>query len=120
VILFLLLVVDSVYGITGDPRTCAKKTMTSELVFIFHILIMIYSLLSPFILKDYISNMMFNATMILTWFLTKKVQGSPVCILSTLEDIMCEDNEPIRQVPKHYIVLTTCVILYDVYMLLRA
>ena len=119
-ILFLFILIDSVYGITEKPRTCAKKTLTTELVFLFHILIMTYSVLSPFILKDYISNLVFNASMTLTWFLTEKLQGRPICILSTFEDELCEDNEPIRQVPTCYIVLTTCVMLYDAYMLLRA
>ena len=111
---------DSVYGITHKPRMCAKKTLTTELVFLFHILITTYSVLSPFVLKDYISNLMFNSTMLLSWVLIKKVHGEPICILSVLEDVMCENNRPIRIIPTSYIVMTIAVMLYDIYMLLRA
>ena len=117
---FLLVLVDSVYGFTRKPRTCEKKTLTTELMFLFHVLIMTYSMLSPFILKDYISNLMFNATMMLSWFLTDKVKDKPICMLSAIEDVVCEDNEPLGQVPTQYVILTTAVMLYDVYMLLRA
>ena len=120
VIFFLLVVVDSIYGFTRTPRTCKKKTLTPELVFLFHVLVMTYSMLSPFILKDYISNFMFNATMALSWFVTERVKDKPICMLSAMEDVVCEDNEPLRQVPTHYVILTTAVMLYDVYMLLRA
>ena len=120
IIFFLLVVVDSVYGFTRKSRTCDKKTLTTELVFLFHVLIMTYSMLSPFILKDYISNFMFNATMALSWFLTEEMKDKPICMLSAMEDVVCEDNEPMRQVPTHYVILTTAIMLYDVYMLLRA
>lgn len=120
VIFFLLLVIDSIYGFTQKPRTCNKKTLVTESVFFFHVLIMMYSVMSPFVLKDYISNFIFNATMMLSWFITKRVIKEPICILSTAEDEMCENNEPMRRVPIHYIILTVGVMLYDVYMLLRA
>lgn len=120
IIFFLLVVVDSMYGFTRNPRTCKKKTLTTELVFLFHVLIMTYSMLSPFIMKDYISNLMFNATMTLSWFITEKAKDRPICMLSAMEDVVCEDNEPMRSVPTHYIVFTVAVMLYDVYMLLRA
>jgi hypothetical protein len=63
---------------------------------------------------------MFNATMMLSWFITEKVKDKHICMLSAMEDVVCEDNEPLRQVPTHYAILTTAITLYDVYMLLRA
>lgn len=120
VIVFLLILIDNMHGITYKARTCNKKTLTTELVWLFHILIMTYSILSPFILKDYISNLMFNVTMLLSWFLFNKVNGKAVCILSVLENKICENEEQIRVIPTEYIVLITGIILYDIYMLLRS
>lgn len=120
VLVFLLILIDNKYGITHKARKCNKKTLTTELVWLFHILIMTYSILSPFILKDYISNLMFNVTMLLSWFLLNKVNGKAICILSALEDKICENEQQTRVIPTEYIVLITGIILYDIYMLLRS
>lgn len=120
VIFILLIIVDSLYGFTRKKRECKEKTFKTELVYLFHVLIMAYSVLSPFILKDYLSNFMFNATMMLSWFMTHEMSDMAICMLSSMEDIMCKDNEPLRPVPVHYVILTTAVMVYDVYMLLRA
>jgi cytochrome c biogenesis factor len=119
-IFYLLIIVDGLYGFTRKKRECKEKTFKTELVYFFHVLIMTYSVLSPFFLKDYISNLMFNATMMLSWFMTHEMSDRVICVLSSMEDIICKDDEPLRQVPTEYIVLTTSVMLYDIYMLLRA
>lgn len=119
-IFYILLIVDGLYGFTRKKRECKEKTFLTECVYFFHVLIMTYSITSPFFLKDYISNFMFNATMMLSWFMTHEISDKAICMLSTMENIICKDNEPLRQIPTYYILLTTSVMLYDVYMFLSA
>lgn len=119
VLFYLLVYVDNIYGFTHKPRECKKKTLTTELVHLFHILIITYSMMSPFILKDYISNFMFNTTMMVSWFMTRKLKKQSICALSVMEGVLCENDEPIREVPPYYINLATAMVVYDVYMMFK-
>jgi len=58
--------------------------------------------------------------MLLSWYLTDKVYGIPYCFLTEMNHKLCENNGPVIQIPGQYIVITVSIILYDIYMLLRA
>lgn len=119
VLFYLLVYVDNIYGFTHKPRECKKKTLTTELVHLFHILIITYSMMSPFILKDYISNLMFNTTMMVSWFMMRKLKKQSICALSVMEGVLCENDDPIREVPAYYMNLATAMVLYDIYMIIK-
>lgn len=119
ILFYLLVLVDNIYGFTHKPRECKKKTLTTELVHLFHILIITYSMMSPFILKDYISNLMFNTTMMVSWFMTRKLKKQSICALSVMEGVLCENDDPIREVPTYYMNLAAAMVLYDIYMIIK-
>ena len=116
-ILFILfLIVDGLYGFVDKKRVCKKRTIISELFYFVHLLIMTYSTLSPFILKDYISNMMFNLVLLSVWFAEYKLYGIPVCYYADLNDRLCgNDKRTVEAVPIHYILVVSFIFLYDAY-----
>jgi hypothetical protein len=122
ILFFIGSTINDIYGVTGRKRVCKEETFTTLFIHMFHTLIMTYALFSPFYLKDYISNLMFNLTMLFSWFLTSKInKGEPLCVISRLQGKICKNDEIThKSLPWYYLYVVLGVILYDIYMLFRA
>jgi len=122
ILFFIGSMINDLYGITGRRYVCKNMTSLTLFSHMFHTLIMTYAIFSPFYLKDYLSNLMFNSTMLFTWFLTTKInEGKPLCMMSRLEQRICENDEITHtSLPWYYLYIVLGVILYDIYMLFRA
>ena len=122
ILFFIGSMINDIYGVTGRKRVCKEETSTTLFIHMFHTLIMTYALFSPFYLKDYISNLMFNLTMLFSWFLTSKInKGEPLCVISRFQGKICENDEITHtSLPWYYLYIVLGVILYDIYMLFRA
>jgi hypothetical protein len=119
ILFFIGSMINDLYGITGGRYVCKNMTSLTLFSHMFHTLIMTYAIFSPFYLKDYLSNLMFNSTMLFTWFLTTKInEGKPLCMMSRLEQRICENDEITHMsLPWYYLYIVLGVILYDIYML---
>lgn len=115
----LLLHVNEEYGFIGKKRYCKNKTWLSELMYFTHILLVTYTWLSPFILKDYFSNMLFITFMAISWFVEKMLTGTVNCYFTNLEDRTC-GNENIRTgISPFYLVIAVSMVIYDAYKIFQ-
>jgi hypothetical protein len=120
-IVFLFSLVNDYYGFIGNKYECKKVSSITLFTKAFHTLMLVYSIFSPFVLKDYWSNLMYNSTLLLLWFLVSKVNGYPACVLSIIEEKICENDEIKHdKIPPYYPIIVMTIMVYDIYMLLRA
>lgn len=115
----LLIYLNDEYGIFVKKRYCKNKTWLSELTYFIHTLLTTYTLLSPFILKDYLHNLFFIILMVITWFIEKMLTGTMNCYLTNLEDRTCGNENSRTGISLLYVVLSVLIIIYDVYKILQ-
>lgn len=115
----LLLVISDTYGILSRKRVCKNKTWLTEFFYFTHVMLTAYTLTSPFILKDYVSNMVFITFMAISWVYEKILTGTVNCYFLDIEDRICENDTPRTGISPLFILLTGAVFVYDVYMLAR-
>lgn len=120
-IVFLFSLVNDYHGFIGNKYECKKVSGITLFTKAFHTLMLVYSIFSPFVLKDYWSNLMYNSTLLLMWYLVSKINGHPACVLSIVEEKLCE-NDKIKhtKIPPYYPMIVLMIMAYDVYMLFRA
>ena len=113
-LVFTFFMLNEKHGLLTKSRVCEQKSFITEMITIAHAIITTYSLTSPFVLKDYFSNMMFNMTLLILWYIENVVNRKVICPLSYGEDVQCKNkNILLKDVTPIILWLVIGVILYD-------
>ena len=107
--------------IHSHMNMCKTKSITALLLGFFNLLISLYVVISPFVLKDYIYHLVFTTSMIISWFVMKKYYtGTKLCIIEHARRKVC-NNDIINEqnVAYKHVLFTSCLVIYDIFMLSR-
>ena len=115
-ILILLSLLDELKWNLFYKRNCKNHNLISNTLWIFHNLLGNYLLFGSLIFGMYKIHMIYSLLTMLGWLISYLTNQDTLCVLYKIEKKFCTNEKP-RKVQIISIVITTIVIMYDIYML---
>ena len=119
---FFVILYSFLMFLKGHIYECKKKGIAQFSIGFINMLVTIYAVLSPFILKDYWYNLIFNIFMFSSWFIIEKYYtGEKMCMLEHFRDTLCENTNFSQNINTPIVLyMTFFIIIYDIIMILKS